>query len=209
MVTAHQKHAPAGSDTKQICVDFANTLAWRASDRPQDRLTGPDMLLRFGGRAGIFHEGEVDYLRARVADDPEEAQVALEKAKLAREAIYRILFAAANRLPIAHTDVTLLNEVVDEAQDQVQIVPAGPGESFVWRWKSQEPQLDMVLWSAARSAAELLTSEELKRLKSCPGAGCAYLFIDLSRNGKRRWCEMDVCGNRNKVKRFRQSRQMP
>jgi predicted RNA-binding Zn ribbon-like protein len=61
-----------------------------------------------------------------------------------------------------------------------------------------------MLWPIARSAAELLASEELARVRECPGELCDDLFLDASRNGARRWCKMEVCGNRAKVKRFRQ-----
>jgi predicted RNA-binding Zn ribbon-like protein len=208
MATVDQEqHISAVSDSRQICIHFANLVVWRASDRPVDQLTGVDMLLRFGRWAGILDEGEVAYLRQRAEESPEEAEAALERARAAREVIYRTLFALANHTSAAPADIALLNEVVAEAQAQVHLAPTVQAGRFEWRWKSEEPQFEMVLWAAARSAAELLTSEELNKVKSCPGEGCAYLFMDLSRNGKRRWCEMDVCGNRNKVKRFRQSHQ--
>jgi predicted RNA-binding Zn ribbon-like protein len=41
-----------------------------------------------------------------------------------------------------------------------------------------------------------------ERLRSCPR--CDWLFLDTSRGGKRRWCSMRVCGNREKVSRHRQ-----
>ncbi|MEA2574942.1 MAG: hypothetical protein QOH93_2240 [Chloroflexia bacterium] len=206
MATAHEgKEVQPVIDFKQICIHFADQILWRASDQPQERLTEPDKLLRFAGRVGILEEGELNYLRERMAENPIEAQAALERAKAVREATYHILFAVANHMPQDPAHVALLNEAVAEAQDQMHLVPGKPGDSFEWRWKSDKPQFDVVLWTAARSVADLLTSEELKKVKSCPGEGCAYLFMDLSRNGKRRWCEMDVCGNRNKVTRFRQS----
>jgi predicted RNA-binding Zn ribbon-like protein len=206
--TANQKqHTPAESDFRQTCIYFANLVLWRNSDQPRERLTGVDMLLRFASLTGIFDDGELAAMRQRAEESPEEAQAALERAKVAREVMYRILFSCANQLQAAPADVALLNDTVAEAQAQVQLAPTGETERFEWRWKSQTPQFDMVLWAAARSAAELLTSEELNKVKSCPGEGCGYLFMDLSRNGKRRWCEMDVCGNRHKVKRFRQSHQ--
>lgn len=40
-----------------------------------------------------------------------------------------------------------------------------------------------------------------ERLRSCPR--CGWLFLDTSRGGKRRWCSMQVCGNREKVSRHR------
>ncbi|MDQ3929366.1 MAG: CGNR zinc finger domain-containing protein [Chloroflexota bacterium] len=208
MATADQKEAGSPlSDSKQISIHFANSMLWRASGQPQDLLTEPEKLLRFARMTGIFGEEEVAYLRERAAENPQEAQTALEAAKIVREATYRVLFDIANHQPPDLSDVTLLNHAIDEAQAQVHLAPSKSGDSFEWRWRSETPRFDMVRWAAARSLAALLTSEELKKVKSCPGEGCAYLFMDLSRNGKRRWCEMDVCGNRTKVKRFRQSRQ--
>ncbi|MDQ5824417.1 MAG: CGNR zinc finger domain-containing protein [Chloroflexota bacterium] len=206
MATAHQEaDIPAVSDFKQISIHFANSVVWRASEQPQEMLTEPDKLLRFARWAGIFNEGEVTYLRQEAADAPEEAEAALERAKVAREATYRVLLAVANHLPPSASDMSLLNEVIAEAQAQMHLAPTETDNGFEWRWKSETPRFDMARWAAARSLAELLTSEELKKVKSCPGEGCAFLFMDLSRNGKRRWCEMDLCGNRTKVKRFRQS----
>jgi predicted RNA-binding Zn ribbon-like protein len=58
------------------------------------------------------------------------------------------------------------------------------------------------LWLIAQSAVELLTEGELRRIKQCPGAGdCGWLFYDTSRNGTRRWCSMEGCGSRVKMRR--------
>lgn len=208
METSHHAEQATAVNDKQLCIHFVNSVVWRASEHPADHITGPDVLMRFARRAGVLNEEQVEHLRQHAADNPEEAQAALERAKDVREAIYRVLYAVANHLPADPSDVEMLNDMVTEAHDQLHLVPGEIGSAFEWRWKSAEPQFDMLLWSVARSAAELLTSDELKKLKTCPGEGCAFLFLDRSRNGKRRWCEMDLCGNRNKVKRFRQGRQV-
>lgn len=44
------------------------------------------------------------------------------------------------------------------------------------------------------------------RLKVCPAEGCGWAFVDRSRNGSRRWCEMSSCGNEHKVRRYRARR---
>jgi predicted RNA-binding Zn ribbon-like protein len=49
------------------------------------------------------------------------------------------------------------------------------------------------------AASELLTSDEMARVKRCPG--CGWLFLDTSRNGMRRWCSMEDCGSEAKSKR--------
>ena len=53
----------------------------------------------------------------------------------------------------------------------------------------------------ARSAAELLTSQKLGRVKVCAGEGCGWIFLDESRNGSHRWCDPRDCGNRERVRR--------
>src|SRR5690606_34555848 len=62
--------------------------------------------------------------------------------------------------------------------------------------------LDQVLWPVAVSAAELLTSADRERVKECAADTCNWLFLDMSRNRSRRWCDMKECGNRAKARRF-------
>ncbi|MGH8826162.1 MAG: CGNR zinc finger domain-containing protein [Jiangellaceae bacterium] len=47
---------------------------------------------------------------------------------------------------------------------------------------------------------QLLTTGPLDRIGRCPGCGC--LFLDTSRNGRRRWCSMSTCGSRTKSARY-------
>ena len=60
-----------------------------------------------------------------------------------------------------------------------------------------------MLWPIIRSSADLLVSDELELVKICDNDECRWLFLDTSRNHRRRWCDMKVCGNRAKVRRFR------
>jgi predicted RNA-binding Zn ribbon-like protein len=41
------------------------------------------------------------------------------------------------------------------------------------------------------------------RLKACPDEDCEWAFYDGSRNRSRTWCSMEVCGNRDKTRRYR------
>jgi predicted RNA-binding Zn ribbon-like protein len=45
-----------------------------------------------------------------------------------------------------------------------------------------------------------------KRLKSCPGPHCGWLFYDASRNASSTWCSMSICGNRTKTAAYRRRR---
>ena len=76
------------------------------------------------------------------------------------------------------------------------------GGGFAWRWK-RDDGLDRILWPVAWSAAELLTEGPLARVREYPGDdNCGWLFLDTSRNGSRRWCDMSTCGNRAKARRY-------
>ena len=75
---------------------------------------------------------------------------------------------------------------------------------FRWSW-AEEEALDCMLWPVVRSAAELLNSDLLSRVRVCPADDCAWLFLDQSRNRSRRWCDMSTCGNRSKARRFREA----
>jgi predicted RNA-binding Zn ribbon-like protein len=72
-------------------------------------------------------------------------------------------------------------------------------DAFAWAWP--DDTLDHPLWPVARSAIELLTQGDLRRVKECPGAGdCGWLFYDTSKNASRRWCSMEGCGSRVKMR---------
>lgn len=57
-----------------------------------------------------------------------------------------------------------------------------------------------MLWPITLSAADVLLSPDLHQLQECPGPGCGWLFLDTSKNHKRRWCTMEGCGNRAKAR---------
>ena len=74
--------------------------------------------------------------------------------------------------------------------------------SFAWTRTDAADSLTAPLRPVVRSAAELLTSPEtLLRVRECDGTDCTWLFLDQSRNRSRRWCSMESCGNRAKVRR--------
>jgi predicted RNA-binding Zn ribbon-like protein len=78
---------------------------------------------------------------------------------------------------------------------------ARDGAQLTWSWRSVS-DLRQPLWLIVHSAIELLTEGDLRRVKHCPGANdCGWLFYDASRNATRRWCSMEGCGSRVKMRR--------
>ena len=107
--------------------------------------------------------------------------------------------SVASRRPPPVRALDDLNEALTVTLGRTRIVRRGPG--FVWEWKTGHDALDRLLWPVIRSAAEVLTSADVAAVRACAAPACGRLFLDGSRNGTRRWCDMAVCGNRAKVRR--------
>ena len=85
------------------------------------------------------------------------------------------------------------------ATDHHVLVPAAGG-GIRDGWVEAEA-LDSMLWPVTIDAWDLLTTPLLERVRECPGdETCGWLFLDTSRSGTRRWCDMRTCGNRAKVR---------
>jgi predicted RNA-binding Zn ribbon-like protein len=76
------------------------------------------------------------------------------------------------------------------------------GSGFALQW-AQPPSLAQPIWGAVRAAGSLLVDGPIHRVRECCGDTCGWLFLDVSKNGSRLWCDMAVCGNRHKVARYR------
>jgi predicted RNA-binding Zn ribbon-like protein len=83
-----------------------------------------------------------------------------------------------------------------------EAVRAGTIADGAFRWTGRDP--DRPLWPIAVAAVDLLRSDRLARVKQCDN--CPWLFVDVSRNGSRRWCSMDECGVHVKMRRYRAAR---
>jgi predicted RNA-binding Zn ribbon-like protein len=180
-------------------LDFVNTTSRRGSDAPAERLHAYADLVTWCVRKELFGRSEAERLRREAAERPEAATAVLARAIALREALYRIFSAiAAGREP-APVDVDLLNGILTEGIGRRKLRPGT--NSFCWAWAEAPDGLDWMLWPIAYSAAEVLTSAQIERVKECDDEGCDWLFLDVSRNRSRRWCDMKDCGNRAKARR--------
>jgi predicted RNA-binding Zn ribbon-like protein len=106
---------------------------------------------------------------------------------------------ARGQPPLA-ADLADLNAALAPALARLRIV--WQAERLAQAWDAPSVAPDWVTWHVARSALELLTERDPAGYGLCSGDGCSWLFYDLSRNHSRRWCSMQHCGNRMKVRRF-------
>jgi len=183
-----------------VCLDFVNTLDDRFMAEPKELLQRYVDLVRFTEDTGTLPDLQVDRLMKRSMLNPEEAQRALASAIRLREAMSEIFYAHARDKPIPAMALITLNQHVQEAAQHLQLVP---GKSrFEWKFELHADDLFAPLWPIARDAAQLLVSDQLEFVRACASKKCEWLFLDESKNHRRRWCDMTKCGNRAKVKRF-------
>jgi len=184
-------------------LDLANTVDLRPSGSPRELLPDYEALASWSEQSGLLTPESAGALLAEARRRPRQADAVLQRARRLREELFELFSAAAAGEPLPSGALDLLNQELSTAATHLRLESeSGRG---VWRWTADD-SLERMLWPVARAAAELLTSPQLERVRECQAEGCAWLFLDLSRNRSRRWCDMAVCGNRDKVRRFRAAR---
>jgi predicted RNA-binding Zn ribbon-like protein len=197
---ALQLDSPDRLSAGKLCLEFANTSYWHASEAPVESVFSYNELIDWAVSVGIRSEESALSLKANADRHPALAEQIYAWAIELREAIYRIFVAIAEQEQPATADIDLLNEALPHAFTRPQIVVRDNG--YGWHWRGDDSGLDAILWPILRSAARLLIDGEYSRIGQCADdRGCGYLFYDTSRNHTRRWCDMNSCGNRAKSQR--------
>jgi predicted RNA-binding Zn ribbon-like protein len=182
-----------------LALDFTNTSSGRGHPTHQEHLLTAEHVVAWARHAKVVAPADGEWVLAALNRDKGLASGLLDRAWGLREIIYSIgVEVAANRR--APPDiVNSLAHVHAACIAQAKLAPHGSG--FVWSWVPQEAPIESLLGPIALSALTLLTQADLSRIKQCQGDHCGWLFLDTTKNKSRRWCEMEVCGNRAKQKR--------
>lgn len=184
-----------------LCLNFTNTASGRGAKTHQDHLKTYRDLLAWSLHAGSITAERAAGLAELARRQQGAARRVLLQAIELREALHAIGTAiAAHEKPPPAAIAGLERAMVRAAR-------AGrlewDGTRLAWGLDHTPPRLEMPLWPIIRSAGEVLLGGPLDRLKTCAGVNCGWLFLDTTRNGRRRWCEMEVCGSRAKMRRYR------
>jgi predicted RNA-binding Zn ribbon-like protein len=198
----------AGFKTRSgwLCLDFANTVDWHASQNPEETLKSYADLIKWAEGEGVIDARLAESLSRLAAHQPQAAEQSLQRARELRETIYRVLTNRSLGKPADPGDLAALNKSVSGLPPHLKL--AAGGDCFGWKWNPAGQRLDSLTEPVVWSAAQLLTSEALERVGRCADErGCGWLFWDNSRNQSRRWCDMRDCGNRAKARRhYRKAR---
>lgn len=187
-----------------LAVDFVNTISGVGTNRVRERLHDYADLVGWAAAAGAVPADLSADLLDRAAADRDAAVATLAEALVFREAVFSVLEAMRTGRALPADSLLTVNRFLAAALAHRRL-DLDDGR-VVWAWPS-EPSLDRLLWPVAQAVAALLTDGPTDRLRMCGATDCGWLFLDMSKNRSRRWCDMAVCGNRAKAARhYRRSR---
>ncbi len=188
-----------------LCFDFANTVDSRcASTQRVDNLSGYTALASWARQSGVVSARKARELSRAATKQSDAAGRVFRKAVELRETIYRVFSAIAGGGRPSEQDLLLLGSYAQEAFSHMHLIAAG--SRFEWGLDQRSrDSLMTLLWPIAKSAVDLLAYGDLAKVRECAADNCGWLFMDRSRNQSRRWCDMKICGNREKVRRHRRA----
>lgn len=183
-------------DGGRSCLDFVNTIHDRYAVAVEDYLQEPQRFIEWCVRAGVL----------RPDDGVRAPRAAHQRAALMREVVtlrhhLHALFAARidNRPPPPDA-VRGLDSWLHRAWASQSL---GADGQLHWRADARDARLP--LKRIALDAVDLLGDSSASRLRRCANTtSCGWLFLDTSKNQRRRWCAMDTCGIADKMRRYRQ-----
>jgi predicted RNA-binding Zn ribbon-like protein len=178
-------------------LDLVNTVLWRGTDRVQDVLVDYEALLIWARRAGALSAADAGELTRLAAEHPRLAARAHSRVISVRDSLHRLFIAFGEGGRPAAEDLELLKATLVRSLDAA--TPVEARGALTWTWDAQD--LERPLWPLVQDAHGLLTSEAVTRVRRCAADECGWLFLDHSKNRSRRWCSMEGCGSRAKMRR--------
>ena len=178
-------------------LDFVNTVDWTEAGLENDRLVDYARVIEWGSGAGVIDRPTATRLLAAAEKRPQLARSAFERARAARSVLERLFASVATRKLSARA-MDDFNRLLRDAGGHLRFAYA-ERDGATWQ-PDRADDLDLVTWLVTRAAAKLLESDA-SRLRVCAGPDCGWIYVDRSRNGLRRWCQMETCGTSAKSRR--------
>jgi predicted RNA-binding Zn ribbon-like protein len=180
-------------------LDFVNTVDPRHDPDRRDYLTDYAAVLAWAGSLDLPLPAPIGALGRLAAMEPDAAAAAHRRAVQLRESLYAVFAAVLTGREVPDDDLAVVNSRLRQATDHHLLRP-DQGRGVRDGWVGAQ-SLDSPLWPVIIDAWDLLTEDLIDRVRECPGEQtCGWLFLDTSRSGNRRWCDMRTCGNRAKVR---------
>ena len=160
-----------------LALDFANTYSWRGTPRELDHLVDGAAISAWAKDAGL--------VESRFTISAAKRALFVEQIHHLRRAIEMVGVAITRRTAPPAQSLVTIRDLASHSLAAASLVGTPVRLDFV--------RDDRIVGPIAWAALDLLRGDELGRLKRCPPEDCGWLFIDRTKNGSRRWCEMATC----------------
>src|SRR6476469_7848589 len=155
-------------------------------------------VLTWCAKVDLLKKEDLKALKQAADEHPIAAQKAFQKIIDVRALLYQFFSAvAADDKPTVTQLLPAFNKQLQEALLHFAWMPSKQGLQFM---QEDVTSLLRPLWLVVKSAHDILLSENSARIKECPR--CGWIFLDTTKNGKRRWCNPQDCGSVEKARRY-------
>ena len=181
-----------------LSLDFVNTVHDRHEDPLRNLLKNYLDLVIWVYFATAINNSQKERLLQKGRENQLKANQIYRDSLQLREAFYDFIVNTINRNEVSQVNMQLINQWYSRASSSLELTRLD--DRFVLDWEAGSFELESILWPIVRAFVNLVISEDRNRIKQC--FNCGYLFIDNSKNKSRRWCSMEICGNRVKARRY-------
>jgi predicted RNA-binding Zn ribbon-like protein len=178
-----------------LVFDFTNTVNTRRPAPEHEYLKSFEDFLQWSAKVGALPKKKLQQLREHATRKQKLTSSAFRDVIDVRENLYQLFSSIAERKSPEASVVNAFNERLSLAFNKLNMRFSATGAEVYFnddKLYLEEP-VDVIM----KAAYDILTEEDFLRIRECPR--CGWLFLDTSKNGRRRWCNMNVCGSREKA----------
>ena len=189
------------AERSRLWLDFVNTDVYMKNPRG-DLLRGFESLLLWLTDRGAIDRERAAGISRRTSLQPSAAAASLADAQRVRAALRALAERGTTSQRIQDDAVVEINRVLGRSAGTRRLDRQADG-NLVRAFVPTGDAFAGLMIPIVESAADSLVNDELSRVRRCASATCQFVFLDSTRNGQRRWCDMGSCGNRAKAARHR------
>lgn len=174
-----------------LCLDYVNTIPDRFDGTNRDLLPTFNDLVYWAKKVKIVEGADISVIEKAAQSNERKAKDFFAEAMQLRTLIYNLFQPVSQQQKLKNSDLEQFNKLVSKYFPFLRLTVDREGFSEQWDFESNH--FYSITAPIVKSAYDLLLSDKLHRVKQC--SNCGWLFLDGTRNGKRRWCSMQDCGN--------------
>lgn len=185
-------------DGGSLCLDFVNTIPDRMDGTNRDHLKDFNDLLYWAKKAGVVEAGVYNALEDLAGSNERKAKDFFHESISLRTLIYSIFHPVTQGKKIKPADLDAFNKIGSRYFKFLEVRPVKG--NFTEHWNLGNDDFLNITAPIVKSVRDLLLLNRTEKIKEC--SNCGWLFLDTTKNGKRRWCSMEDCGSNVKAREY-------